>query len=158
MRREKKLLEIITEGIDLNKIKTIIMEELEYSIDVDLFKRNLLAQTSILIAKLYDINNKIALIGVPNEPIDLHATYTKNEACKLLSVTKSKLRRLIKSGEIKARKENQRVHKPFKWSVDSYLLHGTGAMRRTLDKCKKVLQEPRSIANRLITNKKNTNN
>lgn len=51
---------------------------------------------------------------------DENSYYSMDEACKLLNISRSKLRSLIDKGTIEAFKKNQRVFQPCKWSVNVY--------------------------------------
>ncbi len=115
----------IRDGITPNNYKAFISKHLGLAIDKKRAKEELINHHSRVKSILDEIDFHIRLASIPSSDIDCSSVYTKAEAIDILKISKCQLRLLLNKGIIKYHKVNERVHRPFQWSVNNYLYNSS---------------------------------
>ena len=119
--KELILFDQISSGqFPLNKYLLYLSHSLNKSYDREVFKEKAIAGHAKFISKLQDANFHLRKLAILESDILSGQTYWMDEAAQILNITRPTLLGLINNGKIIARRENERVIKPFKWSVHFY--------------------------------------
>lgn len=113
---------LIDGGFDIKLYQSLVEARIGESYDKIRAKDELIGTHSKIKEGFEETNFHIRSIVFPDPEIDLRKTYTIKETANILKISKSQVRELIKYEEIKARRHNARVIKPYQSSVNAFAL------------------------------------